>query len=1013
MTRQLNEVEHSTDKGMGMEENMKLMNRVKMNSSTGLNWLRMLVVGVMCLSGPTLVNAQAPEPAPAEEEEESLDIQTLFEKAGGLMEENRWEEALKPLGVILKEYGPSGYEDFGPTFGVMHYRYAFCLKNLKKFEEALENYNICYTKGANKPDTPEEKKNPVWELSLLEMAIIKQALGKYEEALADYENFARNPAPAGTYDDAAFRVQVATCYSKAGKADKAKQLLDQLFAGEGGLNPRPDALFRGFLALMESWTSPETGDEETEKLAHQFIDVNQDRMAISAYDMARFEFNNRLLVLARSASENKQQTLAVRLIGLMSSSSAIVEDLQARSVRYGAAVPELLRQELEKYGQLIVADDGLDWIARLTLSGAYERLGNYDAAYAIYTHGVNSTTKESPHRPVLLFGAMRTAVATGQPVTSVALGKQFRKEYPDHEYLKNVNTLLLENLFFAGKYDEALGMAQEVRNTIPEEDPDRDLTDFVVGASLFNLGDIEKAQLELESHAKRFKDSKYKEPVRYFEAAALQRMKQWEKGIEKYESFAEAYPDSDYINFALLDLATCYFQMGKYDKCLETVDRLQQKSPDFSELDRAIAMRGDSHLMLANNEAAEEAYLEAKAMAEAAGDGHEVIVGRVLVQLVRAAVALKAPERVIEYYDQYMAKYKGGFYDAEVVVSSLESLKEAGRGKDALDALQEVIIRLGSGEDGTGIEEAINSYTEHYVQIVGPTELLEKLTTFVPEGVEVNNTLRAWLSMARIDLLSNDQYKDQFPKKDAQMQVAFEELEQFNKDELATYILVQVGRNLAAKDTAEGDAAAVEWFKAALDRGTSDYYPLALMGQARVLAKTGGSTTFNEAINAYDQVIRELKDRPENVEEAMLNKGLLYFQKEMWDDAAQVFLNMTEEKGFTKTRAQVFYLLGRAYQEKGNVDKALESFTPFVGPPLENYVQYSAEARVRAAEIQMAKGNDEKAFLLVKDTVSRMYKLDKHPEAGPWVQKAKDHYKKLRDQLQKQPDPDEGVWGVR
>ena len=76
-------------------------------------------------------------------------------------------------------------------------------------------------------------------------------------------------------------------------------------------------------------------------------------------------------------------------------------------------------------------------------------------------------------------------------------------------------------------------------------------------------------------------------------------------------------------------------------------------------------------------------------------------------------------------------------------------------------------------------------------------------------------------------------------------------------------------------------------------------------------------------------------------------------------------------------------------------------------------MQYSAEARVRAAEIQMAKGNDEKAFLLVKDTVSRMYKLDKHPEAGPWVQKAKDHYKKLRDQLQKQPDPDEGVWGVR
>lgn len=986
-------------------------------SSSGIrSGLSAVGVGAMAfLVGLSTIHAQTtpPEPAPVEEEEESLDIQVLFEKAGTLMEESRWEEALRPLGVILSEYGPSGYEDFGPTFGVMHYRYGFCLKNLKKFEEALEAYNTCFTKGANKPDTPEEKKNPVWELSQLEMGIIKQALGRYDEALVDYENFARNPAAPGTYDEAAFRVQVATCYSKAGKADRAKQLLDSLFAGEGGLNPRPDALFRGFLALMESWTSPEMGDEETEKLAHQFIDVNQDRLAISAYDMARFEFNNRILVLARNASENKQQTLAIRLISLMASSSAVVEDLQARAIRYGAAVPELLRNELEKYGQQMVANDGLDWIARLTLAGAHERLGNYDAAFAIYSYGVNATTDESPHRPVLLFGAMRTAVATSQPAVSVALGKQFRGEYPDHEYLKNVNTLLLENLFFAKQYEEALGMAQEVRNVLPEDDPDRDLTDFVIGASYFNLGQIEKAQLELESHASRFKDSKYKEPVRYFEAAALQRMKQYEKAIEKYESYTKDYPDSDYIEFALLDLATSYFQMGKYDDCLRTVDRLEEKSPEFSELDRAIAMRGDSHLMLSNNEAAEEAYLQAKAMAEAAGEGHEVIVGRVLVQLVRAAVALKADDRVTEYYDQYMAQYKGGFYDAEVVVSALAALKAAKRGEEALDELQQVIIRLGKGDEGTGIEEAIGSYTEHYVEVVGPAELYEKLVSFVPEGTEINNTLRAWLSMARIDLLSNEQFKESFPKRDAQTQVAFEELETFNKDELATYILVQVGRNLALKDTAESDATAVDWFKAVLDRGPSDFYPLALMGQARVLAKTGGSSTFKEAIDAFDQVIRELKEKPAYVEEAMLNKGKLFFQKKMWDEATQVFLDMTEQKGFSKSRAEVYFLLGRSYQEKGKVDKALEAFTPFVAPPLENYVDYSAEARVRAIEIQMKKGNSDKAFKLVKDTVSRMYKLDKHPAAGEWVEKAKGHYKTLRDELQAEPHPDEGIWGVR
>ena len=115
-----------------------------------------------------------------------------------------------------------------------------------------------------------------------------------------------------------------------------------------------------------------------------------------------------------------------------------------------------------------------------------------------------------------------------------------------------------------------------------------------------------------------------------------------------------------------------------------------------------------------------------------------------------------------------MAGHEGGYYDAEIIVSSMEALKNANRGEDALAQLEKVIIRLGSGDSGTGLEEAITSYTEHYIAVLGPEKLLEKLQNFVPQGVEVNDTLRAWLLMARIDLLQNDSYKDQFPKRAAQ-----------------------------------------------------------------------------------------------------------------------------------------------------------------------------------------------------------------------------------------------------
>jgi len=958
-----------------------------------------------------LVLALMPE-VPARAQTEDLDIQTLFENAGSLMEEGNWAGALIPLETIMKEYGPSGYTDFGPAFGVMHYRHGFCLKNLKRLDEALKAYEACYTQGKNATDTPKDKLNPVWELALLEMAIIKQAQGKYAKAITDYEAFARQPAPAGTYDDAAFRVQVASCYSKAGLRDKAKAMLDQLIAGAGGVAPKPEGVFRAFLSLLDSWTAKDsTNHTETEQAAHAFIDQHGVKLKLAPFDLARFDFNARLLSVARAASENNQQTLAIRLLSLMATGSDVLHDLNGRALRYRGRVPELLKKEIEKYTAQVQDDDSIDWIALLTLAGCYEQMGNFSAGYAIYTHGITAAPK-STHRPMMLFGAMRTALATGQQDLSKALGEQFRQEFPQHEYAGNVNTLLLENVFFAKQYEQAVELAESIRKPLPPDSEDRDLTDFVIGASLFNLGRTEEAQKELAAHAPRFPQSKFKEASRYFEASSLVRLKKWQEAGPKLDSFNQDFPESEYIGFALLDRATSHFQLAEYAKCLEVVEDLEKRRPNLPDLDRALTMRGDSHLMLNANEKAEAAYLQARELGEAVeGESHKVIVGRVLVQLIRVANALNKPQDVLKYYDDYITQYSGGFYDAEVIVGSLESLKEAKRGKEALDALEKVIVRLGSGNTGGGIEEAIGSYTQNYLDIVGPEPLLERLTNFVPQdGARINNTLRAWLNMAKIDLLENDSYKDKFPKRAAQIQVAYEDLRTFNKAEMPSYILVKVGRDLA--DRGQGREAS-EWFKAVMDRGPSEHYPLALMGKARVLAKTGEAGSFYEAVSAFDQVIRELQDQPEYVEEAMIDKARIYYNRKQWQEAADTLLAMAKDKRFTRTRAEAYYRLGHCYENLNDTDKALEAYTPFVGPPLENVVQYSAEARLRAAEIQMKKGNDDKAFRLIKDTVSRMYKLGEHEVAGPFIKQAKEHYKTLRKKLNAPEHPDEGLWGVR
>ncbi|MCB1225018.1 MAG: tetratricopeptide repeat protein [Verrucomicrobiales bacterium] len=983
---------------------------------------RLILLGslLLLLLCPTpRASAQAPEPAPADapaaptpKEFEGLDLQTLFEKNSEFMENSQWEYALMPLNVIIADYGEDAMDEYGPMFGVMYYRQGFCLKNLKKFEEALTSYEKCYNDFANKPDTEPAKKNPVWELCRLEMGIVNQALGRYDKAVEDYEAFARQPAAAGTYDEVGFRIQAAACYAKAGKADRARQLIEGLFKLTGNAAPRADALFRAMLTLTEDWANNNSEPAKAEKEAHQFLDLYAGKVAVSPFDMARFQFNERVLGIAQKASGNDQNTLAIRLLTHYASASNILRDLEKRAIDMAPNVPQALTNEIAKYRAMLTSPDSRDWLALLLLAACHERLGNQAAAFAIYQHCLNEVPKH-PNREIILFGAMRCAMALRHMDFAQHLGTVFRTEFPDSKYAAVVNTMMLESLFFSQHYDEALELANRVRDAIPEDDPNRDLATFVIGASLFNLNRIADAVPELEEHTKKYPDSRFKEYVRYFLAASFQREKNWEKSGELLDKFIADFPQSDYLSFALMDRASCHFQLGQYDSCMARLGQLQKQFPQFPNLDVAISMRGDSHLMLNNNTEAEAAYLKARELAIEAGPSHAVILGRILLQLIRTSKALQKQDQIIQFYDEYMKDHTGGYYDAEVIVGSMEALQNANRGEEALAALEKVIIRLGSGEPGPGIEEAIGSYTEHGIAVMGAEKLYAKLENFVPQGTEVNETLRAWLLMARIDLLQNDAYKDQFPKRAAQIQVAFEELRGFDPKTLPTYIVTQVGRNLAEQDSTEARKVAVDWFDEVIRRGDSEFYPLALMGRARIIASEGGPSAMKEAIAAFDRVVRELPDKPDYVEEALVSKARLYYDKEMWKEASDVFFEIQKNPKFVKFRPEVFFKLGRAYQEQGKTEDALSAFTPFVGPPLESYVDYSAEARVRAAQIQEQRDNKEKAFRLIKDTVSRMYKFSNHPVAGPWVEKAKELYKKLRDETGAQPDPDEGIWGIR
>ena len=80
--------------------------------------------------------------------------------------------------------------------GIIPFRKGYCLKMLGKRDEAMKEYKLCFDKYKNTPELAPDKKNPVWELSILEMGSLEQMSENYENAAKLRDELKRLDEPA-------------------------------------------------------------------------------------------------------------------------------------------------------------------------------------------------------------------------------------------------------------------------------------------------------------------------------------------------------------------------------------------------------------------------------------------------------------------------------------------------------------------------------------------------------------------------------------------------------------------------------------------------------------------------------------------------------------------------------------------------------------------------------------------------------------------------------------------------
>ncbi len=929
--------------------------------------------------------------------DEDYNIGSLFNKSTEAMASEEWEKALFYLDRIISEYGDeSSVAEIGPKFGVMHYRRGFSLARKGDFDGAIEAYKVCMEQFPNKPETPAEQRNPLVANAILESAAIKQRQGKFAEAVELYEKFKARAAeaPEGSFSKAFFFIEAGTCYVKTGEMEKGMAIIEQAFDQAKSINATGKDLFRGFLSLVEGWTESPQDPEEVEKVAHAFLDKYGSSLTVSAYDKSRFNFNPRLIEGARKASVAGMHTLALRFYSMVATTSDVIEDLRRRAAEFGGASAKL-QEAIDQEKAKLNDPEGIDLVALFGIANTYQQLGNFRAGFAVYDY-LEYAYPETKHRADILFGAFQCSASVGDDATAVVFGDTLLNEFPDYENRDKAIGLFVTKLFFAGDYEQALQRATEMRADVKEGSKEKEIVDFVIPGSLFYLGRYAESIPELKLFIENYPDSPYLETVRRLDGLGSVIEQDWESAANKLDSFIEDYPDSKMIGDVLVDRAVTHYSLSQYDETLKVVQVLRVEHAGSENIDRALNLAGDVHYSREDYPKAEEAYL--KALEAAERRQHDDPHAHATAQLITVCSAQEKWEDVVKWYDTFFSRHSGNRREAQVAVGGMDGLKQTGRIEDGLVNLEKVIVRTANSEaaaESDDLERTMGSYATYYGDEKGAAELEERLLEFPDHGMPLPPLLRAWLMMSRIDVYEDPANKEAFAAVDAKTKVAYSELAEFDKSILPPYILVKVGRQLRGK----GDPLqAVPWFEEVQGRGPGEYTGVADLGMAQIMAASGDSAKEEEALGMFDKVVATYPGEKYE-EEAMVDKAHLLFKREDWNNAALTYQKIFENKRWKKDRELVVFNMGLAFERAGDAEMALNAYTAFFAPPYESKVDYSAEARVRAAELQYGRGNKEKAFSLIRITLYKMHKLAGHPVAGEHVKKAKALYQEWKLQM--------------
>ncbi len=894
----------------------------------------------------------------------------LVDKALLAMKAEKWEEGLA-YNTKAAGFGKNpkmAIQLYGLQFGVIIYRKGMCELKLKKYDAAMKSFESCYKDYPNNKDVGGG--NVFHKMALLKWGDAAFGLESYELAITQWKKFLQERDKAkDKYSQGSFHVNMAIAHYRLGKITEGSEHLETAITNKNTFPTPDEAIVAGFQALVSAAiTKPD------ERALLDFIAKNRGGLIVAPYAMQRY--SKIFMKLAADALEADMTEAALSLYQFVPATEVAIDDLRAR-IRDMGHLPRLssgtlrldkasLESQLSALEAEMRGNKSIEMFKLAVIAFIHETNGNVHGSHAAYLQ-LEKYYPKAEKREDNLYHLVRTSSIIGSVMTTQKYGELFLATFPESKYKPDVQKLMLSSLFFDGKYDICIEIAGDIieNKKAAEGTLEHDLVLFVLGGSYFYTGQYDKAAPLLDQHVSKYPESVFAMSASYFQASNVSRLQFWTKAAKLLDAFLEKYksdPNQSYIPLALYDRANCHYAEEENEPALEKTDRIIKEFADSPVTDQAYNLRGNVLQGLKRPDEAEASYLKAIEIGEIrANDG---VVGEALYYLTALLGEHKKGEDfgprlkdAVPHADKYWKEYsEGSPYRSQVAVAQMYAMESVGRGEEALERLQEVISDMAKQTESVGLEQAINSYTEFYLEKHTPDELKEHYYNF-PGIRTTDKAARAILRIAIIGVFEAVAKDKENPDKqraaEAMIIVLFQNLKaDFELKELSNYILVKLGDYLRTNTSAPREA--LPYYDEALSRPDQSYLFQALGGRADVYGQSPQAADLDKGIVDFERIFNDSQEKPER-EFALYRIIQILMKKGDYAKAAEranQYLDREEGKslGFTKYSPEVGLMLAETFDKRNMVDDAIAMYVKVFSAHM-GYIKISAPAIYRWMEL--------------------------------------------------------------